>query len=221
MGFHDCSTQELMAIITLLNYNNVSVREFILERTQEDILSGKEREEVNSLKNFEKMASIEMVNKTKNKYQQSKGQQGHVKGVGTSKENSRKNNEDKQGGEETGRNQCRHCCHTNHTSENCTSKPCSHCESNGWYKRIAGTHKTENCRNIQKIQEARDAETRAARIQGENQEDRYATDSDEGEIPSTHIGKEVMAKRNMAKDDEEDMDETAEQGVGKMNDDRM
>ena len=147
-GFHDCSTQELMAFISLLNYSNVSVREFILERTQEDILSGKERKEVNSLKNFEKMASIQMVRKTKNKNSNPKGQHGHVKGVSTSKPNTRRNEEAR--GEE-GKYQCKTCNWPNHTTENCRTKSCTHCDSSEMYKRIATTHKPENCCNKKKI----------------------------------------------------------------------
>ena len=202
-GFHECSTKELMAIITLLNYSNSGVREFILERTQEDILSGKDKEEVHSLENMEKMASIDMVRRMKNKNSQAKNHQGHVKGVGPS--NNSKKSEEKQSGENKAGNPCKNCGNNNHSTEACKVKPCEHCDSNNWFKRVAMTHKTENCKNIQRIQEAKDNETRALRIQGEIDDLNYGTDSDEGEMQNTQIGRITWNEiADEIKDDDEE-----------------
>ena len=199
-GFHECSTKELMAIIALLNYGNNGVREFILERTQEDILSGKDKENVHSLENMEKMASIDMVRRVKNKNGQAKNNQGHVKGVGHS--NNTKKGEEKQIGANKNPNPCQNCGNNNHSTEACRVKPCEHCDSNNWFKKVAMTHKTENCRNIQRIREAKDNQTRALRIQGEIE---CGTDSEEEEMYDAHISNinwnDIM---NEGKDDDDE-----------------
>ena len=83
---------------------------------------------------------------------------------------------------------------------------------------MSRTHKTENCKNVQKIQEARHAETRALRTQGEIVNESYGTDSDKGDVPGTHIGKVSWADFvDDDKDDDEDKNETAEQAGGEMN----
>ena len=139
----------------------------------------------------------------KNKNNQAKSHQGHVKGVGSS--NNSKKNEEKQSGENRTGNPCKNCGNPNHSTEACKVKPCEHCDSNNWFRRISRTHKTENCKNIQRIQEAKDNETRALRIQGEIDNENYGTDSDEGEMPNTQIGRISWAEiANEIKDDEEE-----------------
>ena len=67
------------------------------------------------------------------------------------------------------------------------------------------THKTENCKNIQRIQEAKDNETRALRIQGEIDDLNYGTDSDEGEMQNTQIGRITWNEiADEIKDDDEE-----------------
>ena len=121
-------------------------------------------------------------------------------------------------GENRNVNPCKLCGNPNHSTETCKVKPCDHCESNGWYKRVSRTHKTENCKNVQKIQEARNNETRALRIQGEIVNESYGTDSDEGEVPNTKIGRVSWAEIvDEGKDDDEEGKEIAEQTGGETN----
>ena len=59
--WHNTSTQELMAIVTLLSYTNIPVQKFIWEWMTEETVAGKK--EVLQLRNMEAVATIKMVAK--------------------------------------------------------------------------------------------------------------------------------------------------------------
>ena len=66
---------------------------------------------------------------------------------------------------------------------------------------MASTHKSEHCRNKERNEEHKAAQIRAARVMADPVDDMYATDSDDNDAPSAHIGRINATTRNLFEED--------------------